>query len=205
MLSEDQHAAVRATEAATDQRLAQELGIVRDRRRENEEGLRIHLGSFRRGDQHVILMELELPPGRDGSELEVAEVFLEYKDLSDRSNRHASRRVTADRVEDRAAALASLRRPVKRTVLAFQAGEALQQAAGALRMGQIAEARRVLAERRQLLESAAELWRDPALRQDAALISRYETVLSRAYPTWGVHEQRTLALAMNYFGDRRMR
>jgi hypothetical protein len=101
--------------------------------------------------------------------------------------------------------LASLRRPVKRTALAFQAGDALQQAAEALGTGQIPEARRILAERRELLETAADLWRDPSLGQDAAMIGRYETVLARAYPSWNDQDQRTLALAMNYFGDQRMR
>jgi len=89
--------------------------------------------------------------------------------------------------------------------LAFQAGEALQQAAEALRAGEIASARRILSERRELLETAADLWRDPALRDDAGMIRRYETVLARAYPSWNAQDRRTLLLAMNYYGDRRMR
>lgn len=205
LLSDQEHAAVRATEVATDQRLARELGIVRDRRAESEEGLRVHLGSFRRGDQHVILMELDVPPGPAGREAEVCRVYLEYKDLTDRGNERVVRDVTVTRVRDADEALASMRRTVKRTVLAFQAGEALQEAAEALRLGEVATARRVLVERRELLEAAADLWRDPALAADARLIERYETVLARAYPSWNDQDQRTLLLAMNYFGDRRMR
>lgn len=205
LLSEQEHSEVRATEVATDHRLARELGISRDRSRENEEGLRIHLGSFRRGDQHVVLMELELPPGQAASQSSVAQVFLEYKDLASRSNQRLEREVAVERVSEPDEAHASVRRTVKRTVLAFQAGEALQQAAEALRMGEIATARRVLSERRELLETAADLWRDPALREDAGMIERYETVLARAYPSWNDQDQRTLLLAMAYYGDRRMR
>lgn len=205
MLSEQEHAAVRATEVAVDRRLARELGVTRDRQQEQEEGLRMHIGSFRRGDQHVILMELDLPPGAVGAEAAVAQVFLDYKDLSSRSNEQTVEAVTAERVETRDQSLASLRRTVKRTVLSFQAGEALQVAAEALGTGQPAAARRLLSERRELLEAAAELWRDPAMRRDAALIGRYETVLARVYPGWSSYDQSTLRLAMASFGDRRMR
>lgn len=205
LLSEEEHAAVRATEVSVDQRLARELGIVRDRRHENEEGLRIHLGSFRRGDQHVILMNLDVPPGGVGTETDIAQVFLDYKDLSRRTNEEVAQDVWATRVADRDDTLASLNRTVKRTVLAFQAGDALQTAAEALQYGNISDARQLLAERRELLEAASELWRDPGLRRDAALIGRYETVVARAYPSWTDSDRRTLVLAMNHFADRRMR
>jgi Mg-chelatase subunit ChlD len=205
LLSEQEHAAVRASEVAVDRRLARELGVARDRQHEEEEGLRIHLGSFRRGDQHVILMELDVPPGAVASRAPIAQVFLDYKDLGQRSNEHVVTAVTATRVGGRDEALASVVRPVKRTVLAFQAGEALQAAAGALEVGDAVRARHLLVERRELLEAAAELWRDPALRRDAALIGRYEAVVASAYPSWPEEDQHTLLLAMNHFADRRMR
>src|SRR5690606_10992621 len=50
LLSEDEHAAVRTTEVATDARIARELGIAATRQREEERGLRVHLPTFRRGD-----------------------------------------------------------------------------------------------------------------------------------------------------------
>lgn len=205
LLDEQEHMAVRASEVAVDARLAEELGIVSDREQENEEGLRIHIGSFRRSDQHVILMELDVPPGQVGDETQVARVYLEYKDLASRSNEETSVAVSAERVEDRSQAVASLRRSVKRTVLAFQAGEALQFAAESLRLGDAARARAILAERRELLRTASTLWRDPSLRADARLIGRYESVLASAYPSWSYSDQRTLLLAMNNFADRRMR
>ncbi|HJL37632.1 MAG TPA: hypothetical protein RMG95_18210, partial [Polyangiaceae bacterium LLY-WYZ-15_(1-7)] len=193
LLSQAEHAAVRATEVATDRRIARELGVARTRQREEDEGLRIHLPTFRRGDQHVILMELEVPPGT--ATARVAEVELDYKDLVRRRNATITREVEAPRVADPAEAQASVSRVAKRTVLAFQAGEVLQRGAND-------EARRLLAERRELLEAAADLWRDPSLRQDAELLARYERVLGGQ---WDGSSRNTLVMAMNYFGDKRMR
>jgi Ca-activated chloride channel family protein len=205
LLSEDEHAAVRATEVATDTRIARELGITSDRARENEEGLRIHLPTFRRGDQHVILMELDVPGGRAGSMAGVARVYLEYKDLGRRENDSEEALVLAERVSDIDDAMASVERTVKRTVLSFQAGEALQVAASALSSEDAAAAATLLAERRELLEAAAAHWRDPSLSRDATLLARYETVVDRAWNGFGSDDRRTLVMAMNYFGDRRMR
>ncbi len=79
VLDEEQAARVRRTEIATDQRLAHELGITRNRQHDEERGLRIHVPTFRRGDQHVVLMELQVPRGTRASD--IAHVSLEYKDL----------------------------------------------------------------------------------------------------------------------------
>ena len=145
-------------------------------------------------------MELEVPPGT--ATARVAEVELDYKDLVRRRNATITREVEAPRVADPAEAQASVSRVAKRTVLAFQAGEVLQRAADALQRGANDEARRLLAERRELLEAAADLWRDPSLRQDAELLARYERVLGGQ---WDGSSRNTLVMAMNYFGDKRMR
>jgi len=205
LLSDEEHAQVRTTEVATDARLAQELGITRNRRREEDEGLRIHIPTFRRGDQHAIVMELSVPGGRARSLAGVARVLLDYKDLATRQNAQIARSVTAERTSDRESVVASTRRTVKRTVLAFQAGDALQRAADSLATGDADAARRALAERRAVLEAAASTWRDRSLAADASMLSRYERVLAAAWPSWGSGERQTLVLAMNYFGDRRMR
>ncbi|MBX3251098.1 MAG: VWA domain-containing protein [Myxococcales bacterium] len=201
LLGEEEHAAVRATEVATDRRIARELGIATNRAREEERGLRLHLPTFRRGDQHVILMELEVPAGAGATH--VAKVTLDYKDLVRGRNGTISRDVRASRT-DAGAAQASVVRNVKRTVLAFQAGEALQRAAGALQRGDTTVAAREIAERRELLEAASRLWRDPALEQDALLLARYERVIGAGVVADHGTRQ-NLAMAMSYFGDRRMR
>lgn len=203
VLEEQQAQAVRRTEIATDRRLARELGIARDRRQDEDRGLRIHLPTFRRGDQHVVLMELEVPRGTHASR--IAHVTLDYKDLLSRGNRTAEVDVEAERTRDGDAALASTQRTVKRTVLAFSAGDALRSASAALGRGDVQGARQALAERQRVLVAGANLWNDPALRQDAELLSRYDRVLGGAWNGWDGPSQRTLMLAMNFYGDRRMR
>ncbi|MBX3270573.1 MAG: VWA domain-containing protein [Sandaracinaceae bacterium] len=203
VLDERQAQAVRATEIATDRRLARELGIARDRQQDNDRGLRMHLPTFRRGDQHVVLMELEVPPGTSASR--IARVSLDYKDLATRENRSASVDVSAERTRDAEAAVASTRRTVKRTVLAFAAGDALAGASSALGRGDVAGAQALLAERRRVLEAGAQLWSDAALARDADLLSRYERVIGSAWDGWDGGARRTMVLAMNFYGERRMR
>jgi len=203
MLDEQEQARVRRTEVATDRRLARELGITRDRQRDEERGLRIHLPTFRRGDQHVVLMELEVPPGTGADR--IAHVTLDYKDLLSRGNRTATADVDAERTRDREAATASTQRTVKRTVLAFQAGEALQGAASRLQSGDVGGARELLGERQRLLNAASDLWNDPALARGARLLGRYDRVLASAWPGWDSRSRRTMMMAMSAYGDRRMR
>ena len=150
----------------------------------------------------MVLLELDVPPGT--STTDVAEVFLDYKDLGTAENATAHVEVEAVRTSDREVAETSVRRPVKRTVLAFQAADALQSAAAALETGDVASAHAVLDERVTLLRTAADLWDDEALSRDAMLLSRYERVVDHAYGGFGYDERRTLAMAMAYYGDERM-
>ena len=201
LLSESEHAAVRETEVATDTRLAKQLGIKRTRKKENEKGLRMHLPTFKRGDQHVILMELEVPAGTNEN---IAKVTLDYKDLTRGKNGKVVRDVNAKRVSKELAS-ESTQRLVKRTVLAFQAGEAMQNAAGALSSGDPSQALAALKEQRDLLVAASRIWRDNGLQKDAQLLSRYERVLNGAWNNLDSSSQNTLVLAMNYYADKRMR
>lgn len=203
VLDQQQEAAVRRTEIATDRRLARELGITRDRQEDEDRGLRIHLPSFRRADQHVVLMELDVPAGTSASR--IARITLDYKDLLSQENRTARVDVTAERTSDREAVVASTRRTVKRTVLAFTAGDALQGASQALARGDLAGARQLLAERQRVLIAGADLWHDESLRHDAELLSRYDRVLGGAWNSWDGQSQHTMVLAMNFYGDQRMR
>lgn len=203
VLDQQQQASVRRTEIATDRRLARELGITRDRQEDEDRGLRIHLPTFRRADQHIILMELQVPPGTRTSR--IARITLDYKDLLSQSNRTARVEVRAERTSDREAAIASTQRTVKRTVLAFTAGDALRGASEALARGDAAGARRLLAERQRVLIAGADLWNDASLRRDADLLGRYQQVIGGAWNGWGSQSRRTMVLAMNFYGDQRMR
>lgn len=205
LLGDEERAAVRTTELAVDQRLAAELGITADRQRDMETGLRLHIPTFRRGDQHVILLEVDVPAGSAGTVAGLATVHLDYKDLGARENRSSTAAVNATRDDTRDAVIASVQRPVKRTVLAFQAGDALREAAAALSVDDVTTARARLRDRRDVLTAAASLWSDASLRRDAELLGRYQRVLDGAWDGFGSGDRRTLAMAMNYFGDQRMR
>ncbi|UJR84857.1 vWA domain-containing protein [Sandaracinus amylolyticus] len=203
LLDQQEAQAVRRTEVATDVRLARELGIARDRQEDDQRGLRMHFPTFRRGDQHVVLMELEVPAGVDRTS--IARVSLDWKDLVDEHNAHAAVDVAAERTSDAEAAVASTVRQVKRTVLAFQAGDALQSTADALDRGDYAGAQLAISERIELLRAARDLWRDRGLDDDLRILEGYQRVLASAWGGWGEDSRRTLVMAMNYYGDRRMR
>lgn len=202
VLDQAEAARERATEVAVDARVARELGIARDRQEDDERGLRMHIPSFRRGDQHLVLLELIVPPG--AGETEIARVSLDFKDLGTASNEHAVVTVSSERTADAEVADLSVRRPVKRTVLAFQAAETLREASEALGGGDTARADQVLAERIDLLEAAATLWHDESMRRDARLLTTYRRVVDGAWRDWDDTSRHTLVLAMGYYGDQRM-
>ena len=135
----------------------------------------------------------------------LARVTLDYKDLLSRGNRTATADVRATRTADREASVASTQRTVKRTVLAFQAGDALRAASTRLERGDVQGARSLLAERQRLLTAASDLWSDRSLAEDARLLGRYERVLAGAWPSWDSQSRRTMMMAMSFYGDRRMR
>lgn len=202
VLNEAEEARVRATEVAVDDRVARELGIPRDRQHDDDTGLRMHIPSFRRGDQHVVLLELVVPPGTGDTEL--ARVSLDFKDLRDQANGHSAVTIHAERTSDLERAEQSVRRPVKRTVLAFQAGDTLRNASEALAVGDSLRAAQLLDERIALLDAASRLWHDTAMTRDAHLLTSYRRAIGGAWQDWDTNSQHTLVLAMGYYGDQRM-
>jgi Ca-activated chloride channel family protein len=202
VLNEAEEARVRATEVAVDDRVARELGIPRDRQHDDDTGLRMHIPSFRRGDQHVVLLELVVPPGTGDTEL--ARVSLDFKDLRDQANGHSAVTIHAERTSDLERADQSVRRPVKRTVLAFQAGDTLRNASEALAVGDSLRAAQLLDERIALLDAASRLWHDTAMTRDAHLLTSYRRAIGGAWQDWDTNSQHTLVLAMGYYGDQRM-
>lgn len=203
LLDDGERRIVRQSERITDARLARELGIAQNRRRDEERGLRMHIPNLRHGQQHVVLLELSVPAGI-GTEA-LAKVTLDYKDLTSRGNGRAMVLAGAERVADPGRAAESVRRRVKRTVLAFQAGQALQRAAEALHTTGERSALTVLEDHRQLLEAGAQHFSDRALSRDAELLSRYAQAVRAGWRRFSHGERQALTLAMGYYGDRRMR
>lgn len=177
-LDEAQTRQVKAEEKKIDRKVYEELGIAANRQKEEDEpGIKLLIPNFYRGDHHLVMLEVAIPPGHGTRR--VADVFLKYKDLVARANREANATVDVEYTPDRAAMIASIDRNVKKNLLGFQTGEALTEAASLISQGRVAEAARKIDERMVVLGVAAREWRDRDLDRDGALLDRYKTVLAR--------------------------
>jgi Ca-activated chloride channel family protein len=177
-LDADQTRRVKTDERRIDRRVADELGIAADRQTEQDEpGIKLLIPAFFRGDSHIVMLELAVPPGQ--GRRSVAEVFLKYKDLVTRSNRTETCGVSIDYTRDRAEMITSIRRSVKKNLLGFQTGEALADAGRLISRGQPADAVKRVDERMVVVGLAAREWRDRDLERDGQLLSRYESVLKQ--------------------------
>ena len=171
---------VKAEEKRIDRKVYEELGIAPNRQREPDEpGLKLLIPSFYRGDHHVVILELALPPGH--GRRKVADVFVKYKDLVRKTNRETQATVAIDYTPSRDEMIASTDRNVKKNLLGFQTGEALTEAAALIEQGKIADAVRKIDERMVVLGAAAREWQDRDLDRDGQLLDRYKTVLAQLH------------------------
>jgi Ca-activated chloride channel family protein len=169
---------VKAEERAVDRKVAEELGISTDRQRiKDEPGIKLLIPSFYRGDSHVVMLELSVPRGRGQRKL--ADVELKYKDLVRRANGLQTASCAVTYTPNRQEMIASINRGVKKNLLGFQTGEALQTAAALVEQGRVAEAVKRVDERMVVLGAAAREWRDRDLDHDGMLLDRYKSVLAQ--------------------------
>ncbi len=159
--------ATRRQERKIDQKVYDELGITKNRK-EEEPGIKMLIPNFRRGDSHVIMLEIQAPKGRGTRKL--ADVHLKYKDLVYRANREEAQPISVQYAPDRGQVVASINRSVKKNLLGFQTGEALTLAAAAIEAGKPAEAVRLIDDRMTVLGVAAREWSDRDLDREGALV-----------------------------------
>jgi Ca-activated chloride channel family protein len=176
-MDEDAVAIAKATEKAIDDRVYRDLGIRPDRRHTDDEpGLKMLIPQFAMGDSHVVMVEIEVPPGRGTRK--VADVYLKYKDIVFPANREAQVAASIQYTDSDDAMVASIRQSVKKNVLGFQTGEVLQRAAARLDRGEAGEAARLIDEQMVVLGVAAREWKDPDLDRDGKLLAAYRDVIS---------------------------
>lgn len=176
-LDAEQTAQAKAQEKQIDKKVAEELGIVENRQHTRDEpGIKMLIPDFYRGDSHVIMLEIAVPPG--AGHRNIASVSLQYKDLVSPANREAHATVAIDYTPDRAAMIASIDRSVKKNLLGFQTGEALTRAADLVGQGRIAEAVKQVDERMVVMGVAAREWNDRDLDRDGQLLNQYRSVLT---------------------------
>lgn len=169
---------VKNDEKKIDRRVADELGIAANRQTDQDEpGIKLIIPDFYRGDNHIVMLEVAVPPGLGSHK--VADVFLKYKDLVNRTNRIEQAGVSVQYTADRAAMIASINRAVKKNLLGFQTGEALADAGSLIAKGDIGSAVKRVDERMVVLGLAAKEWSDRDLDKDGLLLSRYEAVLKQ--------------------------
>jgi Ca-activated chloride channel family protein len=142
----------------------------------DEPGIKMLIPDFYRGDSHVIMLEIAVPPGM--GRRNIASISLKYKDLVSQTNRETHANVAIDYTPDRAAMIASIDRSVKKNLLGFQTGEALTHAADLVGQGRIAEAVKQVDERMVVMGVAAREWNDRDLDHDGQLLSQYKSVLT---------------------------
>jgi Mg-chelatase subunit ChlD len=200
-LDQIEAAVVRTQEVAADVQVARRDSIARDRQQDSEGGMRFFIPAFARNDQHVVLFGLELPPGTAARA--VATVELRYKD------RVHGRNVTGEQIyrlghaDSDASSFATLNRSVQETVQVFAAGQALVDAAAALRDGKGPLAAMLLAERVHLLRSAARGAQATSLERQAVRLERFRELIANR--SGALAEPLTLTLLLGNTGRELLR
>jgi Mg-chelatase subunit ChlD len=204
-LSEAEVARTKQTERAVDERVYEDLGITRDRQHlEDEPGLKVVVPQFYMGDSHVVMIEVKVPAGRERRK--VADVYLKYKDLIFPQNREDHLAVTVNYTAQKEQMVASIDRSIRKNVLGFETGEALQQAASLLQSGQAGEAAKAIDEQMVVLGTAAQRWNDTDLNKDHVLLAAYRDLISQtASPSANPELGTYLAKALTYSAYQRTR
>ncbi|HJN18342.1 MAG TPA: hypothetical protein QGH10_22765, partial [Armatimonadota bacterium] len=175
-LTDEEVETVKHTERVQDERIRRELGITADRQDiEDEPGIKIVIPQFYMDDSHVVMLEIEVPKG--SKERKIADVHLKYKDLVFAKNQDVTITATVQPAASEDVMLASTSQAVKKNVLGFQTGEALQKAAMFIDVGDYGKAAKVVDEQMVVLGVASEGWKDPDLDKDGALLAKYVSVI----------------------------
>ncbi len=199
VLDEAQGQKVRREEERLDKRIADELGIAEDRKEDDDEGLKLVVPAFHMGKHHIVMLQLEVPPGADP--VDVATVEVKYKDLLSRTNREDTITATVRRAGSKADAIASLDKRVKKNLLGFQTGEALLRAGTFVERGFVDRAVQEIDDQMALLGVAAERWRDSDLERDVELLGAYKEVIqAQRGGGLGPQARNYLSRALSYNG-----
>jgi len=176
-MTQEEVASIKATERKIDERVYRELGITENRQHvEDEPGIKVVIPQFYMGDSHVVMLEINVPAGKRPAK--IADVYLKYKDIVFRTNREVETSVKVDRATTEDQKVASIRQPVKKNLLGFETGEALQKAAAFIQRGQPGEAAKAIDEQMVVLGVAARAWKDPDLDKDGTLLAAYRDVIA---------------------------
>jgi Ca-activated chloride channel family protein len=178
-LTEAEAAAVRSQETAID-RHEKKHGIAADRDTDAAGGMRFFIPAFARADRHATLITLQLPPGT--GQRSIASVEVRYKDRLLRKNITRESPVKLRWAASDAESAATADVGVERMAQAFQAGEAILEAAERVDHGDRGGARLVLDERAQVLRRASQALGEPLLAEDGGRLERLASAVGGATP-----------------------
>lgn len=116
----------RQVEVASDRRIAREKAIAANRQRDFDGGVRFLLPAFRTGDEHAIVLRVQVPPGH--GQREVVRLAVRYKDLIHRKNAGFVGGRTVQYAEPWQLAQAEADPEVQLSAARLKAGYALQRA-----------------------------------------------------------------------------
>jgi Ca-activated chloride channel family protein len=190
-LNEAEAARVRIQEVAIDAQEQKRNDIKKDRKDDQEGGMRFFIPAFARDDGHALLLKLRAPEGVGSKP--VALVELKYKDRVSKKNVAEEFPIQVEYAGSDADSFASRNASVLRTVQGFAAGEALAGAASLINRNDRGGAAALLAERAGILREAAASLGEPLFLKDA---ERLERLRSHTQSPTGMGDPLVLAMLL---------
>jgi Ca-activated chloride channel family protein len=123
----------------------------------------VNLNQVLSAQEKYVLVELEVPEGQAGRNLDVASAVVSYRDLENKSQESRPRPLTVAYTADPRGAEASVKKEVKEKVLLQQAVEANERAVRLRDEGRLEEAKKVLKDNSAQLQGAAAQMSSPVL------------------------------------------
>lgn len=127
--------------------------------------LRLKLNQVLAAQEKYILVELQLPPGKDAQTIEVADCAVNYRNQAKRAPESRSAAVSLAYSADAAAVRGSVRKDVKEQVVLQLATEANEQAVRLRDQGKAEEAKRALEANAAYLDQASAELSSPKLKE----------------------------------------
>ncbi|HJY75403.1 MAG TPA: hypothetical protein VKE95_02170 [Burkholderiales bacterium] len=131
------------------------------------------VSGLRQGRQHVVLLELEIPPRTQSATNDALEVDLKYHVPSARRYYQARENIAIRYVDDRNLALRHANATIERSLLILQTQETLLSVAREIRDRRNYQAIALLTGQSRALQQAGEGRNDRELARDATILARY--------------------------------
>jgi hypothetical protein len=168
-------------------------------------GLVARFPALGRGEERVVLVELEAEGGAAGESVALADYSVAYRAGSSSELAHVGGIARARWANEGEDTMVTRDRGVARSVLAARTGAALVAAGAELARNDVAAAGRALEDHEELLAIAASSLGEAFARRDAEVVGAYAHMVRRAPAMFDEGARRRFAARMVFEGDGRMR